>query len=384
MVATREKWETESLLPKSPSTEEMLAFFGIPPYSADALDGNITKKRKRWNRLSNSGNPEGREKAEKVLQLIQRISEAVKRGAEGEQGGGAETETAGELFETLQELWQILEAHLFLDEYDDAIRVAREAVKRWQNADAAGALAWVISATVSNDGFAPPALLAEGLQAARRAVTEQPGEVRNWESEASLLLADGKIQEAVSAVDQGERATGGQATSLLYLLRTRAMVGLKRPDDALASAVRAVSRAEPAKAAAVRSEATELLVDWAATMLPIKSDADLIRYTEMVNVAAWCSYGVPEAEDRVRAYRMWAANAGKRVFVGSDRMRSFLAVITGFISLPVHNFLRSKPAWRVFNEGQDKELTDSFYIVAAPAYVQQIHNVDLGLSFQRE
>jgi hypothetical protein len=362
----------------------MLAFFGIPPYSPDALDRNISKKRQRWNRLSNSGNPEGREKAAKVLELIQRISEAVKRGAEGEQGGGAETETAGELFETLRELWQILEAHLFIDEYDDAIRVARQAVKRWQNADAAGALAWVISATVSNDGFAPPALLAEGLQAARRAVTEQPGEVRNWESEASLLLADGKVQEAVSAIDQGERATGGQATSLLYLLRTRAMAGLNRPDDALASAVRAVSRAESARAAAVRSEATNLLVDWAASMLPIKSDAELTRYTEMVSVAAWCSYGVPEAEDRVRAYRMWATNAGKRVFVGSDRMRSFLAVITGFISLPVHNFLRSKPAWRVFNEGQNKEITEAFYIVAAPAYVQRIHNVNLGLSFQDE
>src|SRR5258708_9462963 len=182
----------------------MLAFFGIPPYSPDALDRNISKKRQRWNRLSNSGNPEGREKAAKVLELIQRISEAVKRGAEGEQGGGAETETAGELFETLRELWQILEAHLFIDEYDDAIRVARQAVKRWQNADTAGALAWVISATVSNDGFAPPALLAEGLQAARRAVTAQPGEVRNWESDASPLQADGKGQAAGSAICTGD------------------------------------------------------------------------------------------------------------------------------------------------------------------------------------
>src|SRR5712664_2078660 len=98
MVATREKWETESLLPRNPGPEEMLAFFGIPPYSPDALDRNISKKRQRWNRLSNSGNPEGREKAAKVLELIQRISEAVKRGEKGEQGGGAETEPAGDMF----------------------------------------------------------------------------------------------------------------------------------------------------------------------------------------------------------------------------------------------------------------------------------------------
>ncbi len=162
------------------------------------------------------------------------------------------------------------------------------------------------------------------------------------------------------------------------------MVALKRPDDAMAAAVRAVTRSEPGTAAAVRSEATDILVSWAGTMLPITSQTQLTRYTEMVDVAAWCSHGVPEAEDRVRAYRMWAVNAGKRVFVGSDRTRSFLAVITGFISLPVHNYLRSQPAWQVFNEGQNKEITDAFFIVAAPAYVQKIHNVRLPLSFQQD
>src|SRR6185437_2322552 len=166
MVATREKWETEALLPRNPTPDQMLAFFGIPPYSPETLDANIKKKRRTWNRLSNSGNPGGREKAEKVLALIQRISEALKRGAEGEQGGGVETEIPPEVFQTLAELWHILEEYLFADEYDDAIRVAREAVRRWSNADAAGALAWVVAATVSRDGFAAPALLAEGLQAA--------------------------------------------------------------------------------------------------------------------------------------------------------------------------------------------------------------------------
>jgi tetratricopeptide (TPR) repeat protein len=384
MVATREKWENETLLPRNPSPEQMLAFFGIPPYSAEALDGNIKKKRRRWNRLSNSGNADGREKAEKVLALIQRLSEAVKRGAEGEQGGGVESEIPAEVYETVEELWHILEEYLFAFEYDDAIRVARDAVKRWQNADAAGALAWVVAATVSSDGFASPALLAEGLDAARVAIRDQPGVVRNWESTASLLLADSKVAEAIGAIDQAERATGGQATAMLYLLRTRAMVAVKRADEAMTAAVRAVTRSEPGREAAVRSEATDLLVTWAAELLPIKSPAALAQFTEIVGVAAWCSYGVPEAEDQVRPYRMWATNAGKRVFTGSDRMRSFLAVITGFISLPIHNFVRSRPAWQVFNEGQDKPVTDAFFIVAAPSYVQQIHHVRLELAFHRE
>jgi hypothetical protein len=384
MVATREKWETESALPLRPSHEQMLEFFGIPPHTSEALEDNIGKKRRYWNHKSNGGNPTGRERAEQVLALIQRISLALTRGATGEQGGGAEAAIPASVFQTLEELWSILTDYVFADEFDDAIRVAREAVSRWQSPDAASALAWVVSTVISTDGFAAPALLAEGLSAAQAAVAGQPGEVRNWESVASLLLADGKVSDAVAAIGQAERATGGRATAMLYLLSTRAMVAMKRPDEAMAAAVRAVTRAEPGKAAAVRSEATDLLVSWAAQMLPIKSPADLGRFTEMVSVAAWCSHGVPEAEDKVRAYRMWATNAGKRVFVGSDRMRSFLAVITGFISLPIHNFLRSQPAWQVFNEGRGKELTEHFFIVASPAYVQKIHGVNLGISFARD
>jgi len=382
MVATREKWEAASTLPRGASYEQMLEFFGIPPYSADALDTNIAKKRRRWNHMSNSGNPVGRQKASEVLKLIQQVSQALKRGMDDAQGGGAAAEIPDSVFETLEELWRILTEYAFADEYDDALRVAREAVNRWHNANAASALAWVVASMINDAGFAHPQLLAEGLDAAQLATREQPAEVRNWESAASLLLASSRVQEAVVALDQAERATAGRSTALLYLLRTRAMISLARPDEAMAAAIRAVTRAAPDTAAAVRSEATDLLVSWVATMLPIRSDADLNRYTELVDVAAWCSYGVPEAEDRVRAYRMWAVNAGKRVFTGSDRMRSFLAVITGFISLPVHNYLRSQEAWRVFNDGQGKELTEAFFIVAAPAYVQKIHNVTLDLSFK--
>lgn len=384
MVATREKWETESWLPQRPSHQQMLEFFGIPPHSAEALDQNITKKRRYFNHKSNGGNPKGRQRADEVLALIQRISLALTRGATDSQGGGVQTEIPDSVFETLEDLWRILSDYVFADEFDAAIAVAREAGKRWRNADAAGALAWVVSTVISSDGFAAPALLAEGLQAAQFAVSQQPGELRNWESAASLLVADNKIADAVAAIDQAERATGGRVSAMLYVIRTRAMAAQRRLDDAMLSAVKAVTGAEPAKAEAIRSEVTEILIGIAAERLPLRSAADLNLFTELVGVAAWCSHGVPEAENRVRAYRMWATNAGKRVFVGSDRMRSFLAVITGFISLPIHNYLRSQPAWQVFNEGQDKEVTDAFFIVAAPAYVQTIHRVRLDVAFRRD
>jgi hypothetical protein len=381
VVATREKWEATSTLPRPATYEQMLEFFGIPPATPDALDANIAKKRRQWNHKSNSGNPAGRAKAAEVLKLIQNVSQAVKRGVLDDQGGGAEAEIPATVFETLEQLWRILSEYVFADEYDDALRVAREAVNRWHNADAASALAWVVTSVVNVSGFAHPQLLAEGLAAAEFAAREQPGEVRNWESTASLLLASSRPQDAAAAIDQADRATGGRATAMLYLLRTRAMATLKRPDEAMTAAVRAVTKAQPGVAAAIRSEATDILASWAASLLPVRSNADLTRYAELIGVAAWCAYGVPEAEDRVRPYRMWAINAGKRVFVGSDRMRSFLAVITGFISLPIHNYLRSQPAWQVFVEGMGKEVTAHFIIVAAPAYVQRIHNVNLGLAF---
>jgi hypothetical protein len=132
-----------------------------------------------------------------VGKLIQRVSEGVKRGVSDGEGGGAETGISAAVFETLEELWRILSEYVFADEYDDAIRAAREAVSRWHNAGAASALAWVVSSLVNEAGIAHPQLVAEGLDAAQFAAGENPGEVRNWESTASLLMASSRVQDAV-------------------------------------------------------------------------------------------------------------------------------------------------------------------------------------------
>lgn len=383
MVATREAWETSSTLPRGATYEQMLEFFGIPPYSPDRLDDNIGKKRRLWNHKTNSGNPAGRTKAREVVTLIHRVSQAVKRGAQEDGGGGAAAEIPDAVFETLEELWRIISEYVFADEYDEALQVAREAVSRWKSADAASVLAWVVATGFNNGGLAHPTLLTEGLEAAETAVREQPGVARNWESKASLLLASSRAQEALAAIEEAERAVAGSVTAMLYLLRSRAAIALDRPDEAMAAAVRAVNAAmaDSATVSAIRAEAADLLVSWlSAHLLPVKSPAALVKYVEMVDVAAWCSYGVPEAEDKVRVHRMWAANAGKRVFVGSWRLRSFLAVCTGFISLPIHNYLRSSPAWKVFAEGLGKEKHDiAFAFVASPDYVQRAHNIKLTI-----
>src|ERR1700731_4799922 len=103
MVATDVKWETTSTLPPRPSRDQMLEFFGIPPFSADRLNENITRKRRVWNSKSRGGNPGGVAKATKVLELIQRLSEALKWETLDTEGGGAAAEIPDSVFETLEE-----------------------------------------------------------------------------------------------------------------------------------------------------------------------------------------------------------------------------------------------------------------------------------------
>jgi hypothetical protein len=72
-----------------------------------------------------------------------------------------------------------------------------------------------------------------------------------------------------------------------------------------------------------------------------------------------------------------------RSFLGIWKFRSFLAVCTGFISLPMHNQMRSAPAWQVLIPGlQQQTVTPSFAIVAAPQYVQRAHCINLPINLE--
>jgi hypothetical protein len=386
MVTAIEPWKKNTELPAGASYDQMLEFFGIPPHPQDQLRENVKAKRRTWHAKTNSGNPKGRATAKQVEALIQRLSETLMRGVPGgADDGGVTLEIPAAAFETLDELWRIVTDYVLADDYDRALEVAREALGRLaEKADAGAVLAWVLATGFSTGSLINPALLTEGLTAADTAVREQPQVARNWESKVSLLIADSRAEDALAAVEEASSAVPGPVTARLHIMRARVAIGMGKSEEAMIAAVRAVhtALADDDDMPAIRSEATDLLVGWlSANLLPIKSAVDLARYVEMVDVAAWCSDGVPDAEDQVRVHRMWAANAGKRVFVGSWKLRSFLAVCTGFISLPVHNYLRSSPAWRVFSEGLAKtEHDDAFTIVAGPKYVQQAHNLTLSVT----
>ena len=359
----------------------MLSFFGIPPYSEDRLNDNILKKRRSWYAKTSANNAVGRERATRVVELIERVTEALKRGATVDlDGGAAAEEIPEEIFNTLEDLWRLVSEYVFADDYERALRVSRRAAAMWgPGSGSASVLAWVVATGFDSGALVNPAVLAEGLAAAADAVQAAPLEARNWESQVSLLLAAGRAEDALVAADRATAALPAR-TARLEIMRAAGLLGVSRIDDAALAAVRAVHQAgaDPNTASVIRSQATRLLVDWLATnLLPIKSRPGLAQYVELVQVAAWCSNGVPEAEDLVRVHRLWATNAGQRVFVGSWKLRSFLAVCTGFVSLPVHNYLRSQPAWRVFLTGLDGGGSEAFWIVASPQYVQDAHHMKI-------
>jgi tetratricopeptide (TPR) repeat protein len=386
MAETKEVWKTTTALPAGASYDQMLEFFGVPPHPKEDLRENIKSKRRSYHAKTNSPNPKGRARAKEIEALIQRVAQTLLRGVPGgADGGGVTVELPDAVFETLDELRRIVTEYVLADDYDRALQVAREALDRLsERAEAAAVLAWVLATGFNTGSLINQELVAEGLTAADAALEGQPQVARNWESKISLLIAGSRPQEAAAALEEASKTVTGPLTARLYIMRARVAIGLGRTDEALLAAVRAVLTAlsDADDVPAIRSDATDLLVSWiASNLLPIRSTADLARYGEMVGVAAWCAEGVPDAEDQVRVHRMWAANAGKRVFTGSWKLRSFLAVCTGFISLPIHNYLRSSPAWRVFAEGLDKtEHDDAFTIVASPEYVQRAHNRKLDLA----
>jgi hypothetical protein len=66
-----------------------------------------------------------------------------------------------------------------------------------------------------------------------------------------------------------------------------------------------------------------------------------------------------------------------RSFVGSGKFRSFLTACAGFISLPIHNQVRSAPAWQVLSQGlQQQTVTLSCALVAAPQFVLRAHGIN--------
>jgi hypothetical protein len=376
-------WLKLTDIPPPRSEAKLLAFFGIPPDGLDKLDQNIARKRRVWHHKRNGVSPQGRKRAEAVLDLIHSSSRALLRGASAEEvvGGTAPVPVVEALDVTLEDLWTVIDNLLANDEYERALWVAAEARKRWPDAARPyAAYAWVVWVGWQAEFFVRTALLEEGVQVAEQALARGDGDPRGaervatWDSRLGLLLALERPGKALEAAREAESALGA-LPSRLQAHRAEGLVLCDRPDEGMAAAARAVvgARGDRALLAAMRGRCATMLVQrLVERLLPVTSEEGLHRYVEAVNVAAWCARGVPEAEDLVRAHRLWAAQANQRFFAGSWEMRSFLAVCTAFGSLVPHNRARSRPAWQIYASGP-KDGGRTWNIIAQTGFVRSAH-----------
>jgi hypothetical protein len=209
-----------------------------------------------------------------------------------------------------------------------------------------------------------------------------------WAATGSLLGATGQFER----LDQLLDAAGRELPSVPHGLLVSAALGQIRRGDlgnGAAAAVRAVS-SDPTDKAARNDLAVALVHVAAAQLLPISSPTAMSSYEEAVAVAAWCAVGVPEAEAVVRPHRMWAARARTKVFVGNDVWRTAIATYTAFLLLPLHNAIRSMPAWKVLWNGPEGRGASQLWTVwsfssAEPfawrgTTIQELHREHLGKS----
>jgi hypothetical protein len=380
---TEAPWLRLTDIPPPRTEAKLLAFFGIPPDGLDQLDSNIARKRRVWHHKRSGVSPQGRTRAEAVLALVHSGSQALLRGAATDDvvGGAAQATVDEALDLTLENLWSIIDDLLANDEYERALRVAADARRRWPDAARpSAAYAWVVWAGWQADFFIRTPLLEEGVELAARALghgaedPRSPERVATWDTRIGLLLALEHPRKALDATRDAEAALV-TLPSRLRAHRAEGLLMSGRPDEGMVEAVQAVvgARGDRALLAALRGRCTTMLVRRLVEGLtPVTSNEGLYRYVEAVNVAAWCARGVPEAEELIRAHRLWAAQANQRVFAGSWELRSFFAVCTGFASLVPHNRARSQPAWQIYAKGP-KDGGMTWKLIAETGFVKSAH-----------
>ena len=125
--------------------------------------------------------------------------------------------------------------------------------------------------------------------------------------------------------------------------------------------------------AGLRQEGVSIVLEVARRHLPLGSNEHVVNYQRIVQVAAYCAMGVPSLEAAVRPHRMWADRAEKPIFVGGQRLRSFMTIATFFAWLPIHNRQKSKLGWRLLFDGPDVGQAEFFTLSELP-YIRQVHD----------
>jgi hypothetical protein len=372
VTATATNWVQTVEIPEAPGEQDLRAFFGIPPDPEEELDANIRRKRRAWRSKvrERKASPAAEKKVAFALKLIDELERRLKRGVVDEE---FDLEALREEFadapesrvDELDDLWRVLEELLAAGRPDEALKVANDVRGRFPDEPQSHAgFAWIAAVASRSSSDATERMRQEGLAAAQAALAGGVETVDSYSWTAILQLDLEEFAAARRTLAMAARQLG-ELSPWLLSHRCEAHAGL---GDIAAAGEDARAAVEQGGAdSALRSNTVEALIAaMRAKLLPIDCDDSLRRYNDLVQLAAWCAVGVPEAEDRVRPYRLWAAQASSRAYVGSVPLRSLLAVASGFLLLPALNRSRSKPVWRVFVDGPERYGEISEVVVSSP------------------
>jgi tetratricopeptide (TPR) repeat protein len=374
-------WLESFDLPAQPAPTDIRAFFGVPPDPEGKLDENISKKRRHWRSKTRQrvSSETAKRKVDQALKIIAALEQQLKRGIVDEQLDierlreefSAEPETVvGEL----GDLWRILEELLAGGRLDEALRVANDARTRFEGArEAEAAFGWLAMIASRSSGTASDVLRREGLAALDAAIAagETTADAYTWKAVLQLDLDAPK--EALATLEEAERVLKSDPNPWMRSHRCEAHAALGEPERALEEAKRAVGA--ETDDLALRSNTVTALIEAARVgLLPLASDDALRRYQNLIEWAAWFAIGAPEAEDRVRPFRLWGVEAESRAYTGRIDVRSIVAVASGFLLLPALNRIRSKPHWRVLYDGPKGASGEMFEVVAEGGIAKLVHD----------
>jgi hypothetical protein len=373
-------WMESMQVPAHPQPADLHAFFGIPPDPEDKLDANIAKKRRHWSSKTRTrvASEAAKRKVEQATRIIDELEKLVKRGVVDEELDlerlraefEAEPEThVGEL----GDLWRVLEELLAGGRLDEALRVANEARTRFQGAPVAdAAFGWLAAISSRSSDSATDVLRREGLTALTAAIGAGEANADTFTWKALLELDLREPEAALGTFAAATKALGGELTPWMHSHRCEAFAALGRPEEALEDARYAV--APETEDLALRSNTVTALINAARVgLLPIADVEQLRRYQDLIEWAAWFAVGVPEAEDRVRPFRLWAVEAESRAYTGRPDLRTIVAVASGFLLLPVLNRMKSKPHWQVIHDGPGVIDPGMFEIVFLAGIPELVH-----------
>ncbi|HEV2857687.1 MAG TPA: hypothetical protein VGW80_04715 [Solirubrobacterales bacterium] len=373
-------WIESFDLPVQPVPADIRAFFGVPPDPDDKLDENISRKRRHWRSKTraNVSSEKAKRKVDQALRIIAALEQQLKRGVIDEELDlqrlreefSAEPETqVGDL----GDLWRILEELLAGGRLDEALRVANDARKRFEGApQAEAAFGWLATIASRSGGSGNDVLRKEGLTALEAAIAagETNSDIYAWKA---ILQLDLQVpQEALATLEEAERVLEVPLSPWMLSHRCEAHAALGDTTKALEDAKRALG-AESDDLALRSNTVTALIGAARVGLLPLSSEEQLNRYQDLIEWAAWCAKGAPEAEDRVRPFRLWGVEAESRAYTGRIELRSIIAVASGFLLLPVLNRVRSKPHWKILYDGPQAASGEMFEVVSRGAIAGLVH-----------